>query len=195
MRVWLCPLWFHQVCHWCQLCLSPLSVSVLCSSSEVNLRTVWRRQLLRITTPCRQPDLVASSTVVNGLTFGAVALLYSKGSTQRMGPPESFILGLGNPGSSLPSWLGLSPANLLYREDFSQSTHGVGTTLFQCGVVRLGLTARWCLDLKAKQDVSWWETTITLRTHTQTQSSHTQAHTALAGYALSPSEDRSPLRE
>ena len=88
-------LWFHQVCPWCQLCLGPPSVSVLCSPAEVNLRTVWRRQLLLITTPCRQPDLVACSTVVNGLSFGAVALLYSKGSAQRMEPPESFIRGLG----------------------------------------------------------------------------------------------------
>ena len=136
MRVWLCPLWFNQVCPWCQLCLSPLSISVLWSPAEVNLRTVWRRQLLRITTPCRQPDLVASSTVVNGLSFGAVVLPYSKGSAQRMRPPESFIRSLGYPGSSLPSWMGLSPANLLYREDFPQSTYGVGMTLVQDGVVR-----------------------------------------------------------
>ena len=110
-------------------------MSVLCFPAEVNLRTVWRRQLHRITTPCRQPDLMAGSTVVNGLSFGAVALPYSKGSAQRMGPLESFIRGLGYTGSSLPSWLGLSPANLLYREDFPQSTHGVGMTLVQDGVV------------------------------------------------------------
>ena len=63
----------------------PLSVSVLCSPAEVNLRTIWRRQLLHIITPCRQPDLVASSTVVNGLSFGAVALPYSKDSAQGWG--------------------------------------------------------------------------------------------------------------
>ena len=123
VRVWLCPLWFHQVCPWCLLCLSPLSVSVLCSPAEVNLRTVWRRQLLYITTPWRQPDLVASSTVVNGLSFGGSSLTLFKGFGPRMEPPESFIRGLGNPGSSLLSWLGLSPANLLYREDFPQSIH------------------------------------------------------------------------
>ena len=121
-----------------------LSVSVLCSPAEVNLRTIWRRQLFHITTPCRQPDLVAGSTVVNGLSFGGSSLTLFKGFGPRMGSPESFTRGLGNTGSSLPSWLGLSPANLLYREDFSQSTHGVGMTLVQDGVVSLGLTARWC---------------------------------------------------
>ena len=92
--VW--SLWFHQVCPWCQLCLGPLSVSVLRSPAEVNLRTVWRRQLLRITTPCQQPDLVSSSTVVNGLTFGESSLTLFKEFGPRMGSPESFIRGLRN---------------------------------------------------------------------------------------------------
>ena len=113
---------------------SPLSVSVLCSPAEVNLRTVWRRQLLHITTPCRQPDLVASSTVVNRLSFGGSSLTLFKGVGPRMGTPESFIRGLGNTGSFLPSWLGLSPANLFYREDFPQSIHlGLAWPLFRAG--------------------------------------------------------------
>ena len=116
MRIWLCPLWFHQVCPWCQLCLSPLSVSVLCSPAEVNLRTIWRRQLLHITTPCRQPDLVASSTVVNGLSFGAVALPYSKGSAQGWGHPRasSGVWGiLVHP--SPPGWAYLQPTSFIGR--------------------------------------------------------------------------------
>ena len=92
--VW--SLWFHQsvliVCSYWVL----FSVSILCSPAEVNLRTVWRRQLLHITTPCRQPDLVASSIVVNGLIFGAVALPYSKGLAKGLGhlSASSRILGI-----------------------------------------------------------------------------------------------------
>ena len=93
-------------------------------SAEVNLRTVWKWQLLHITTPCRQPDLVASSTVVNGLSFGDSSLTVFKGFGTRMGSPESFIRGLGNTGSSLPSRPSLFLDNLLYREDFLLSTHG-----------------------------------------------------------------------
>ena len=68
----------------------PLSVSVLCSPAEVNLRTIWRRQLLHITTPCQQPDLVASSTVVNGLIFGGSSLTLFKGVGPRMGSPQGW---------------------------------------------------------------------------------------------------------
>ena len=73
----VCPVW------------DAFSVFVLRFSAEINLRTIWRRQLLLITTPCRQSDLVSSTTVVYGLSFGAVAILYSKGSTQGWGSPES----------------------------------------------------------------------------------------------------------
>ena len=45
------------------------------------------------------------------------------------------IRGLRYSGSSFPSWLGLSPVNLLYRQDFSKSTHEVGMTFVQSGVV------------------------------------------------------------
>ena len=66
-----------------------LSVSVLYSPAEVNLRTIWRRQLLHIITPCRQPDLAARSTVINGLTFGDSGLTLFKGVGPRMGSLES----------------------------------------------------------------------------------------------------------
>ena len=109
--VW--SLWFHQVCSvWV-----PLSVSVLCSPFEVNLRTIWRRQLLHITTPCRQPDIVARSTVVNGLLFGGSSLTLFKGIGPRMGHLRASS-GLGNTVSSLLSCPSLSLDNLLYREDF-----------------------------------------------------------------------------
>ena len=115
----------------------PLSVTVLCSPAGVNLRTVWRRQLLHITTPCRQPDLVASFTVVNRLTFGGSSLTLFKGVGPRMGSPESFLRGLGYPGSSLPSCPSLSLDNLLYGEDFPWSAHRVGVTWVQAGFTGL----------------------------------------------------------
>ena len=94
----------------------PLSVSVLCSPAEVNLRTVWRRQLLRIITPCRQPDLASSSTVVNGLSFGAVTLPYSKSSAQgwdhliaSSGVWESLVR------PSPPGWAYLQPTSFIGR--------------------------------------------------------------------------------
>ena len=110
-----------------------LSVFVMRSPAEVNLRTVWRGQLLHITTPCRQPDLVAISTVINGLSFGAAALPYSKGSAQWWGHLRASSGEWGITGSSLPSFPSPSLDNLLYREDFPQSTHGVGMTLVQSG--------------------------------------------------------------
>ena len=74
-------LWFHQVCP----CWVPLSVFVLRSPAEVHLRTIWRRQLLHITTPWRQPDPMARSTVVNGLTFGGSTLTLFKVVAQGWG--------------------------------------------------------------------------------------------------------------
>ena len=126
------------------LVLSSLSLmSVLAGSPSVSLsctlhwgwsKSIWRRETSLITTPCLQPDLVARSTVVNGFTFGSSGLTLFKGVSLRMESPWEIITGLEYSGSYLPSWLGLSPANLLYREDFPQSTHEVGVTLFQCGV-------------------------------------------------------------
>ena len=112
----VCSLWFHQVCPWCLLCLVPLNVSVLCSPAEVNLRTIWRRQLLRITISFRQPDLVSSTTVVTGWHSGAVALLYSKGSAQGWGHLRAsfgvwgILVHLSPPG-----WASLQPTSFIGR--------------------------------------------------------------------------------
>ena len=135
VRVWFDPSSFVKSVLDVSSSWVSLSVSVLCSPAEVNLRTIWRRQLLHISTPCRQPDLVSSSTVVNGLSFGTVTLPYSKGSVQGWGHLRASSGVWGIYGSSLPSWLGLSPANFRYRENFSQSTHEVGMALSQFGVV------------------------------------------------------------
>ena len=133
--VW--SLWFHQVCPWFLPCLGPPQRLCHVLSTEVNLRTVWRGQLLHITTPCRQPDLVASSTVVNGLSFGRSSLTLFKGFGPRMRPPEIFIRGLGNTGSSLSSCPSLSLDNLLYREDFPGLHTGVDVSLVQAGFTGL----------------------------------------------------------
>ena len=104
---------------------SPLSVSVLCSLAEVNLRTIWRRQLFHITTPCRQPDLVTSSTVVNGLSFGAVALSYSKGSAQGWGYLRALSGVWGILAHPSPSgWAYLQPTSFIGRIFLSLYTWG-----------------------------------------------------------------------
>ena len=51
---------------------------------------------------------------------GGSSLTLFKGVGPRMEPPESYS---GVFWFIPPSWLGLSPANLLYREDFPQSVH------------------------------------------------------------------------
>ena len=92
-----------DVCPWCLSCLDSLSVFVLHSPAEVNLRTIWRRQLLLITFPCWQPDLVSSNTVVNELSFEGGGLTLFKEVSPRMRVTWELIRGLGNAGSSLPS--------------------------------------------------------------------------------------------
>ena len=118
------------------------SVSLSCALHWGWSKSIWRRATSPITTPCRQLDLVARSTMVNGFTFGGSSPTLFKGVGPRMRSPWALIQGLEYSGSSLPSWLGLFPVNLLYREDFSQSRHGVGVTLVQCEVVN----ATWRLD-------------------------------------------------
>ena len=86
LDVW--PVWVPQ-----RLCPSAsfsLSVFVLCSLAEVNLRTICWRLLLLITTPCQQPDLASSTTVVNRLSFGDSGLTLFKGSAQGWESPESY---------------------------------------------------------------------------------------------------------
>ena len=119
--VWF--LWFHQVCPWCLLCLGPLSVSVLCSPAEVNLRTIRRRQLLHISVPCRQPDLASSYTVVNSLSFRQWSY-----PIQRVRPKDGVTWelhsGFGEYWFIPHSCPSISLDNLLYREDFPVYTRG-----------------------------------------------------------------------
>ena len=73
--------------------------------------------------------------VVGGSILRTASLPYSMGKAVKDKDTWELILGLRYSGSSLPSWLGLYPANLLYRVDFSVCIHGVGMTLFQIRVV------------------------------------------------------------
>ena len=66
---------------------------------------------------------VSSTTRGRRLTFGTAPSHHSMGMNAVDRVTWELIRGLGYSGSSLPSWLGLSPANLLYREDFSQSAY------------------------------------------------------------------------
>ena len=103
-------------------------------------------------------------------------------------------LGFGYSGSSLPSWLSLSSANLLIRKIFfsmyTWRRHGFVSIM----AVSFGLPTKRCQVLKTQQDVSWWETTSILLTHTRKLSCHVQAHTALAGNTQHPNGDGSLLR-
>ena len=109
------------------------------------------------------------------------------------GPPENKS-GFGYSGPSLPSWLSLSSAKLLYREDFPVWIHGVDMALVQFRVVSLRADGKKVLRSETQQDVSWRKTTFTLCTHTRMVSFHAQVHTAFAGNTHYPSGHKSPLR-
>ena len=110
-----------DVCPWCLSLMSVLAGSpqFLCPalSTELNLRTIWRRQLLP------SPPLACNPT-------SCPVPPWSRGCHSRQKPclfqrsrPEDGVTwepipGLEYTGSSLPSCPSLSPTNLLYREDF-----------------------------------------------------------------------------
>ena len=160
--------------------------------TEVNLRTIWRRQLLP------SPPLAGSQTGVQyhlgqWVVIRDSSLTIFKGVDPRMRVTRELIRGLGNAGSSLPPGVSLSYTNLLYREDFLRtfrsrfdlSSVRVDDSLHQLEGVRTE---------KLSRKYPGEKTTFTLRTHARMMSSHAQAHTALADCAHHPSEDKSPLR-
>ena len=93
-----------------------------------------------------------------------------KGTGAKGGATWELIQELGYSGSSLSSWLSLSLTNLLYRENFSQSTCGGHGLSFYMGT-GFGLVLRMSSVLKTQQDVSWWEAASTLLTHARRLSS------------------------
>ena len=137
--VW--SLWFHQVCPWCQFLLGPPQCLCPTLSTEVDLSPSGEGDTFH-----HHPLPAARPGGQNHSDQWVVIRGQEPKPIQRGRPKDGvtweLIWGLGYSGSSLPSWLGLSPANLLYREDFPQSANGVGVTLFQSGVVSSG----WRLD-------------------------------------------------
>ena len=131
MHVWFDPSGFIKSVldvssRWVPQCPCPVL------STEVDLSSIWRRATSPITTPCRQPHLVSSITVVLGCSGDS--LYYSiKWVESKNGVTWELIRVLGYSGSSFPSCPSLSLDNLFYREDFPQSTHGVGMTFVQTG--------------------------------------------------------------
>ena len=120
----------------------PLSVSVMCSPAEINLRTIWRRWLLHITTPCRQPDLVVRSTLVNGLTFGGSSLILFKGFGPKDGATWELHPVFGVYWFIPPLLAGPISNQPPLRGGFFPVYTWVGMTLIQGGVVSFG----WRLD-------------------------------------------------
>ena len=115
VRVWCDPSGFIKSVPWCLPLLSP-SVSLSCALHWGWSKSIWRGVTLPITTPCRQPDLVARTTVVNGSSFGGSSLTLFKGVGPRMGSPESYsgVWGiLVHP--SPPGWACLQPTSFIGR--------------------------------------------------------------------------------
>ena len=70
------------------------------------------------------------------------SLPHSMDKTEKDGATWELIRGFKYSGKPFPPGCILSSANLLYREDFPQSTHGVDVTLLQTGQSALG----WLLE-------------------------------------------------
>ena len=158
MNVWFDPSGFIKsvldVCPWClslmsvldvcPWCLSLLSVLAVCPcclsllglsqclcpalSTEVNLSPSGEGNF------SSSPPLADSQTwcPISPWSMGcysrSVSLPYSKGSAPRLRVTRELFRGFGNSGSSISSCPSISLDNLLFREDFPRSTHGVGVT-------------------------------------------------------------------
>ena len=110
-----------DVCPWCLSFMSVLSGSPqrLCHvlSTEVNLRTIWRRQLLRSPFIAGSPTWCPVQQWSMGCHSGQWPYPIQRGRPKDEGHQRANP-GLGYSGSSLPSCPSLSLDNLLYRENF-----------------------------------------------------------------------------
>ena len=102
-------------------------------SSEVNHNATARMAASPNSFPCRQPDLGVQYHPWSKVHSGDSLYYPIQWVEIKDGATWELIRGLGYSGSFLPSWLGLSPANLLYREDFLWSAHRIGVTLVHAG--------------------------------------------------------------
>ena len=135
----VCPCWIS-------------SVSLSCALHWGLSKTIWRMATSLITTYWGQPDQVARTTVVNGLSFGRQQPYLIQRGRSKDGVTWELIRGLGYSASSLFSCPSLSLDNLLYREDFLVCIHRVGVAFVQFGVV----SGTWRLE-----DVRIWKLTLT----------------------------------
>ena len=104
-------------------------------------KSIWRRATSLITTPCQQPDLVASSTMVNELSFGFSSLTLFKGFGPRMGLPESSSRVWGvlvHPFPSVQAYLWTTS----FVGRISWSTHGVVNATWRLNGVRIWKLSR-----------------------------------------------------
>ena len=122
VRVWFDPSGFIKSDPWCQFLLGPPQCLCPALSTEVDLSpsrecdTSHHHPL-----PAARPggqNHRGQWVIIRGQWPNPIQRGRSKD-----GITWELLRGLGYSGSSLPSWLGLSPANLLYREDFPQSIH------------------------------------------------------------------------
>ena len=147
-------------------------------SSEIKHNTFTRGSFFNLFS-CRKPNMVPSTTVVQGSHSEDGLFTLFNGRRAVDGTSWELIRGLGYSGSSLPSWLGLSPANLLYCEDFP-SLHTWGRRgLDSDRTVSFDLITKKCKVLKTQQGVYWWETTSILLTHAGMLYCHAQASNEL----------------
>ena len=141
MRVWSVPSGFIKIVLDVSSVWVLLSAFVLRSPAEVNLSPMEET-----TSPHHHPLPAArpGGQIHRGhrLTLGR----QWPNPIQRGRPKDEvaweLLRGLGYSGSPLPSWLGLSPANLLYREDFPQSASGVVSSGWQLDGVRIWKLSR-----------------------------------------------------
>ena len=133
---------FHSVSTWSQSVSSPSQSSCPVISSGTEHKPFSRGNF------SSTQSLDGYKTWVSNTPRGqrvpireTVSTPYTKGHEQMMRPSDSYS-GLGYSSSSLFSWLSLSSANLLYREDFLLSTHGVGMAWISTGGLEIGLIPR-----------------------------------------------------
>ena len=125
---------FQTVSTWSQSVSSSSQSCCSVLSSRINHKLIQQEQLLHT-----QP-LVSSQTWVFSTSRGHTITFWglSPHPIQRVGATWELIRGLRYSGLSFPSCLSLSSANLLYREDFPQSTYRVGMSLVSTRGLVLG---------------------------------------------------------
>ena len=186
----LSPAWslyFHLVCVYVwSLSDSPVPPRGFVLHSPLELSIV---PLIGVTSPisflCRQQDLVSSTVRGRRLTFGKSLFTPFNGRRAVEEPPGNYP----EVWSILDhlSWLDISPANLLYREDLP--------SLHTWGRHDLSSIQGNQFENRRLEGVRIWKLNRTYPDEKPPSLSvHTQAYIALAGNTNHPSGDKSPLQ-